>query len=66
MDVEELARALHESGREAVIANRTVIQIGVSPRPFFEWSDISDEAREGRRMMARFLLDRYDIEKKGA
>jgi hypothetical protein len=51
--VEILAEILHESGREAVARKLTHIK---ADQPFCEWSDLSEDAREGRRVMARYLL----------
>lgn len=53
--VDAFAKLLHESGRAAVEAHKVVNDLG---KPFLEWEEISEDAREGRRMMARFLLDR--------
>ena len=51
--VEALARILHESGREAVARGKVHIKANL---PFCEWKDLSDDAREGRRIMARYLI----------
>lgn len=61
--VEELSRALHEAGREAVIAGATVAaeRHGEKTRTFIEWDDLTEKAREGRRIQARYLIERYDI-----
>ena len=56
--VEELAQALHESGREAVEGHLVVNDLG---KPFLGWYEISEEAREGRRVMARWVLERFEI-----
>lgn len=55
--VEMLARMLHESGREAVEQHKVVNDLGM----FLRWQEISEDAREGRRMMARYLFDRLYI-----
>jgi len=54
--VELLARVLHESGREAV-ARRLIYRNDLPVRPFAEWDDLHEDAKDGRRLMARFLLD---------
>jgi hypothetical protein len=63
MDVETLARELHEAGREAVAAGQTLAQAVTTGAvwPFVEWADLPEQAREGRRVMARWLLARYTI-----
>lgn len=55
-DVEKLARILHESGREAV-EKRLIYRDDVPVKPFCEWGDLHEPAREGRRSMARFLIE---------
>jgi hypothetical protein len=51
--IDELARHLHEAGRAAVLAGQVVNKV---PGPFLEWHQITDEAREGRRVQARYLF----------
>lgn len=55
---EELARELHEAGREAVEKGATV---AITPGRFLEWDEISEGAREGRRIQARYLLKKYYV-----
>lgn len=66
LPVEVLARLLHEAGREAVEMGATVAadHLGESAREFLEWDEISENAREGRRIQARVLLKILDISKK--
>ena len=66
MNVEDFAKELHEAGRQAVEAGATVAadKFGEKTRTFLEWNDISEQAREGRRIQARYLLNRYKIIKK--
>jgi hypothetical protein len=55
-EIEALAKVLHLAGKEAVLRGATVI-----PNPmqgFLEWNEISEGAKEGRRIQARYLLDR--------
>lgn len=54
--IEELAQTLHEAGREAVIKGKLVNNTG---KPFLEWNEISKDAKEGRRIQARYLLNHY-------
>lgn len=63
MTVEELARQLHEAGRAAVESGQTVAasKFGDESRRFLEWSEITEQTREGRRMQARYLLEKYAI-----
>jgi len=64
--VEELAKELHEAGREAVEKGATVAaeNFGEKTRVFHTWEEISENAREGRRIQARYLLNTYEIDKK--
>lgn len=61
IDVETLARELHEAGRAAVEAGATVNPTGGR---FLEWDEITEAAREGRRIQARHLLAKFDIKQK--
>lgn len=51
---EVMARDLHEASRAAVEAGKVVNR---SPGRFLEWHEITDDAREGRRIQARWLQD---------
>ena len=53
--VEMLAMLLHEGGRKAVETGKVLVDHG--GRPFVEWFDLPEHAKEGRRIQARFLLD---------
>lgn len=55
--VEEVAKELHEAGRAAVEAGLVINK--VPGQPFFEWDQITEQAREGRRVQARYLLSRF-------
>ena len=57
-DVEILAKELHEAGRKAVETGATVNPTGGR---FLEWDEITEQAREGRRIQARYLLEKFDI-----
>jgi hypothetical protein len=65
VDVESLALSLHKAGRAAVEAGATVAaeKFGEQTRKFLEWAEITEPAREGRRIQARWLLERYRITK---
>lgn len=58
IDEESLAKMLHESGREAVLSNNVLKKDGspIGQIKFVEWEQLPDGAKEGRRMMARYLL----------
>ena len=66
MDIERLAQELHEAGRAAYEAGATVAQSMRAEKSFsfIEWDDLTEAAREGRRIQARYLLDKFDISKK--
>lgn len=53
--VERLAQLLHEGGRGAVAKNYLVNTSDTSTI-FIEWADLSENAREGRRIQARYLI----------
>ena len=63
MYFEDLAKVLHEAGREAVERKMTVVaSLGLeTPINFLEWDEITEDAKEGRRIQARYLLALYDI-----
>jgi urease gamma subunit len=61
-DVELLAKHLHEAGREAVERGLVVNKLGI---PFLGWDEITEDAREGRRVMARYLRKHYAVWLKG-
>ena len=54
--LETLAKLLHESGRKAVEQGK-VFRSDLPIKPFAEWTEIDENTKEGRRMMAAFLLD---------
>jgi len=55
-DVESLARVLHAAGKEAVEKGAVVNR--VPGQPFLEWDELPTHAQEGRRIQARYLLER--------
>ena len=57
--IDELAKLLHEAGREAVLANKVLKKDGnpIGQITFIEWDDLPENAKEGRIIQARFLLD---------
>lgn len=63
ISAEKLAQELHEAGREAVERGNTVAaDKGVSePRKFMEWDEITENARDGRRIQAEWFLERYHV-----
>lgn len=58
-EIEHFAYVLHEAGREAVEKGAVVNKI--QGQPFLVWNQITEEAREGRRIQARYILDHYDL-----
>lgn len=55
--IEELAKILHESGREAVERGLVFMKgPDIKPRPFAEWGELPEDAKAGRRLMARHLV----------
>jgi len=63
MEIEDLAKELHEAGREAVEKGATVAsdKFGEKTRTFISWNDITENAKEGRRIQSRYLLNKYNI-----
>ncbi len=55
--VEKFAEILHRSGREAVEKHQ-VYRDDLPVKPFCEWVDLPENAREGRRSSARYLLEK--------
>jgi hypothetical protein len=53
--VERFAKILHESGREAV-EKRMIYRSDLPVKPFAEWDELQEDAKEGRRIMARYVL----------
>lgn len=62
-DVETLAKVFHEAGREAVLKNKVLKPDGapVGEIKFKEWDEISEDAKEGRRIQVRYLLSKYQL-----
>lgn len=59
MVIEQLAMDLHEAGREAVAKGLTQNPGGA----FVEWADAPDRTKEGRRVQARYIWLRYQLER---
>lgn len=61
--IEEFAKVLHEGNREAVLANKVHKKDGASigQIQFINWSDLSEDAREERRIQARYVLDQFSL-----
>jgi len=66
MDKEQLAKILHEAGRKAVLANKVVKKDGapLGQIKFLEWNEITEDAREGRRIQADYILSICDVKLK--
>lgn len=56
---EQLAMILHEAGRKAV-EQRKIYRSDLPVKPFCEWDELPEDAKEGRRMMADHLLENYE------
>jgi hypothetical protein len=63
LTIEELAKELHEAGREAVEKGATVAaeKFGDVTRRFMDWDEITEPAKEGRRIQARYLLNKFNV-----
>lgn len=63
-DVEMLAMELHEAGRKAFDAGTTVAQAQQKDKafPFVEWDELAEQAKEGKRIQARHLIEKFRIE----
>lgn len=63
-DVETLAKELHEAGHEAFMAGVTVAQEHHEDKvfPFIEWDDLTEQAKDGKRIQARYLIGKFNIE----
>ena len=64
--IETLAKELHEAGRKAFDAGTTVAQAQQKDKafPFVEWDELTEQAKEGKRIQARHLLGKFSIEPK--
>ena len=63
-DVEMLAKELHEAGRKAFESGTTVAQAQQKDKafPFVEWDALTEQAKEGKRIQARHLIEKFRIE----
>jgi hypothetical protein len=61
--IEELAKLFHESGREAVLSNNVLKPDGapIGQIVFKEWVDLPEPAKEGRRIQAKYFLNKCYI-----
>lgn len=60
VDVETLARGIHEAERPAIDRGWTVIVLD-PPRPWIAFDDLPEQAKTGRRNQARYFLDRFVV-----
>ena len=65
-NIEELAIELHEAGRAAVEQGNTVAaeKFGEQTRKFIEWEELTEPAKDGRRIQAVYLIKKYYIREK--
>jgi hypothetical protein len=59
--VDELARALHAAGREAV-QRHFIREQRIPP----SWDEINEQARQAYRVQARWLMGGFRIERRGS
>ena len=60
MKIDELAKILHESGREAV-EKKAMVNPNTHSH-FLEWDELEEHMKEGRRIQARFLINNPKVE----
>jgi len=63
-DVETLAKLIHESNREPVMKQHTLVKhtdLGFEYPTFVEWDNLPEHAREGKRDSARFILKNCEL-----
>jgi hypothetical protein len=60
VEVEDLARAIHECERKAIELGLVVVVLD-PPRPWIEFDALPEQAQEGRRNQARYLLERFVV-----
>lgn len=62
-DVEMLAKELHEAGRKAFESGATVAQAQQKDKafPFVKWDALTEQAKEGKRIQARHLIEKFRI-----
>lgn len=58
--IERIAKEYHEICREMV--NKQIGMITKPTRPYIEWDDLTEEMKEGRRFIAKKLIEKYGIE----
>lgn len=65
-NIEYLAKELHKAGRAAVEQGNTVAaeKFGEQTRKFIEWEELTEPAKDGRRIQAVYLLQKYHIREK--
>jgi len=59
VELEELAKELHEAGREAV-EKKAVVNPNTHSH-YLEWNELEEHMKEGRRIQSRYLLKKYRI-----
>ncbi len=62
MDVKTLAKEYHEICREMV--EKQIGMITKPTRPYIEWDDLTGDQKDGRRFIAKKLLEKYTIIRK--
>jgi len=59
MDIESLAKAYHEICREMV--NKQIGMITKPTQPYIEWDKLTEEQKEGRRFIAKSIIEQFVI-----
>jgi len=62
---EELAELLHEAARDLVVNHPEQMITAKKGYKFIEWNDLTNPQKKGKRIQARFLLDKLSIFKLG-
>ena len=60
MEIEELAKDYHEICREMV--EKQIGMITKPTRPYIEWDELTEEQKDGRRFIAKSLLNKFKME----
>jgi hypothetical protein len=59
IDIEMIAKEYHEMCREMV--NKQIGMITAPTTPYIEWKDLSENQRDGRRFIAKKILEKWTL-----
>jgi hypothetical protein len=62
LNIEQLAKEYHEICREMV--ENQIGMITKPTKPYIEWDDLTEDQKDGRRFIAKKLLETYDMKEK--